>query len=297
MVTELINKYVWLIRTISKAGMSGLSLEDIQSKWENRWGTSYARRSFCNHRDAIEDVFGIKIECDRSRNRYFIRYSDDVEDQADGTAWLVNTFTVNSLLELGRERLSGRVSVENIPSGQKYLTDLMAAMLDNSQVRIEYRKYSSDLSEQLTVCPYALKEDMKRWYLVGYSLERDALRVYSLDRIVELKVLETKFRLPRNFDIDELFRDSYGVYLSENEEPQSIVLECDTEQARFLDGLPLHRSQRITWLTSKARVAIRVVPNPRLIMDLCALGPRIKVLSPDSVRDAVRESHRKALEG
>ena len=172
----------------------------------------------------------------------------------------------------------------------------MAAMLDNSQVRIEYRKYSSDLSEQLTVCPYALKEDMKRWYLVGYSLERDALRVYSLDRIVELKVLETKFRLPRNFDIDELFRDSYGVYLSENEEPQSIVLECDTEQARFLDGLPLHRSQRITWLTSKARVAIRVVPNPRLIMDLCALGPRIKVLSPDSVRDAVRESHRKALE-
>ena len=296
MVTELINKYVWLIRTISKAGMSGLSLEDIQSKWENRWGTSYARRSFCNHRDAIEDVFGIKIECDRSRNRYFIRYSDDVEDQADGTAWLVNTFTVNSLLELGRERLSGRVSVENIPSGQKYLTDLMAAMLDNSQVRIEYRKYSSDLSEQLTVCPYALKEDMKRWYLVGYSLERDALRVYSLDRIVELKVLETKFRLPRNFDIDELFRDSYWVYLSENEEPQSIVLECDTEQARFLDGLPLHRSQRITWLTSKARVAIRVVPNPRLIMDLCALGPRIKVLSPDSVRDAVRESHRKALE-
>lgn len=296
MVTELINKYVWLIRTISKAGMSGLSLEDIQSKWENRWGTSYARRSFCNHRDAIEDVFGIKIECDRSRNRYFIRYSDDVEDQADGTAWLVNTFTVNSLLELGRERLSGRVSVENIPSGQKYLTDLMAAMLDNSQVRIEYRKYSSDLSEQLTVCPYALKEDMKRWYLVGYSLERDALRVYSLDRIVELKVLETKFRLPRNFDIDELFRDSYGVYLSENEEPQAIVLECDTEQARFLDGLPLHRSQRITWLTSKARVAIRVVPNPRLIMDLCALGPRIKVLSPDSVRDAVRESHRKALE-
>lgn len=296
MVTELINKYVWLIRTISKAGMSGLSLEDIQSKWENRWGTSYARRSFCNHRDAIEDVFGIKIECDRSRNRYFIRYSDDVEDQADGTAWLVNTFTVNSLLELGRERLSGRVSVENIPSGQKYLTDLMAAMLDNSQVRIEYRKYSSDLSEQLTVCPYALKEDMKRWYLVGYSLERDALRVYSLDRIVELKVLETKFRLPRNFDIDELFRDSYGVYLSENEESQSIVLECDTEQARFLDGLPLHRSQRITWLTSKARVAIRVVPNPRLIMDLCALGPRIKVLSPDSVRDAVRESHRKALE-
>ena len=296
MVTELINKYVWLIRTISKAGMSGLSLEGIQSKWENRWGTSYARRSFCNHRDAIEDVFGIKIECDRSRNRYFIRYSDDVEDQADGTAWLVNTFTVNSLLELGRERLSGRVSVENIPSGQKYLTDLMAAMLDNSQVRIEYRKYSSDLSEQLTVCPYALKEDMKRWYLVGYSLERDALRVYSLDRIVELKVLETKFRLPRNFDIDELFRDSYGVYLSENEDPQSIVLECDTEQARFLDGLPLHRSQRITWLTSKARVAIRVVPNPRLIMDLCALGPRIKVLSPDSVRDAVRESHRKALE-
>lgn len=296
MVTELINKYVWLIKAISKAGQDGLTLEEIQSKWEARWGTPYARRSFFNHRDAVNEVFGINIECDRSRNRYFIRYSDDVEDSAGGTAWLVNTFTVNSLLEMGKERLSGRVSVDNIPSGQKYLTDIMAAMLENCRVTIEYHKYRDEESETLNVCPYALKEDMKRWYMVGYALERDSIRVYSLDRIERLDVTDVRFRLPASFDVDDLFSDSYGVYLSDDRTPDTVIFECPLDQARFLKDLPLHKSQKITWLRNKARVSIRAVPNTRMIMDLCSLGSRIKIIAPDYVRDEVTGEFRRALE-
>ena len=137
MVTELISKYVWLIQTVSKAGIEGLSLEEIQSRWEHRWDSAYSRRTFCNHREAVAEVFGIDIECNRSTRRYFIRYPDSLEGN---TAWMVNTFTVKSLLELSRERLSGRVSVENIPSGQIHLADIMAAMLDNVKIAISYKK-------------------------------------------------------------------------------------------------------------------------------------------------------------
>lgn len=293
MVTELISKYVWLIQTVSKAGLEGLSLEEIQSRWERRWDSEYPRRTFCNHRDAVAEIFGIDIECNRSTRRYFIRYPESLEGS---TAWMVNTFTVKSLLELSRERLSGRVSVENIPSGQIYLADIMSAMLDNVKVVISYKKYSSSEPEFLTVSPYALKEDMKRWYLIGFADERKAMRVYGLDRICSLSVTGDRFRLHAGFDVDELFYDSYGVYIHNGDPAVEVVLECGADQAGFFRDLPLHHTQKIKMENDRAVISFRAVPNTRMIMDLCSFGSKIRILSPAVVRDAVIGEFRKALE-
>ena len=182
MVTELLQKYIWLIQTFIRAGQRGLDLKELSVRWENRFGSPYARRSFNNHREAIEEIFNIRIECDRSTKKYFIRYSDDISDENAASAWLVNTFTVNNMLSLGKERLSGRVSVEDIPSGHKYLAEVMDAMLENREIVIGYRKYSgSDISEY-TLRPYAVKENLRRWYIVAFCIERQQLRVYGMDR-------------------------------------------------------------------------------------------------------------------
>ena len=128
MVTELLQKYIWLVQTFIRAGEHGLSLEDIMLKWENRFGSEYSRRTFNNHRSAVLDVFGIEIECNRSTNRYLIRGTEEVTDENAENAWLINTFTVNNMLKLSKERLQGRISVEDIPSGHLHLTNIMEAM-------------------------------------------------------------------------------------------------------------------------------------------------------------------------
>ena len=97
MVTELLQKYIWLVNTFIRAGEYGLSLQDITDKWEDRFATDYSRRTFNNHREAVEEVFGICIECNRSTNRYFIRYSADVSD-ADAENALFVIHSVNLLL-------------------------------------------------------------------------------------------------------------------------------------------------------------------------------------------------------
>ena len=80
MVTELLNKYIWLVNTFVRAGERGLSLDEICRRWESRFGSSYSRRTFNNHRMNVEEIFGIRIDCNRSTNRYFIDCSDDVSD-------------------------------------------------------------------------------------------------------------------------------------------------------------------------------------------------------------------------
>ena len=150
MVTELLHKYIWLVNTFVHAGEHGLSLGELSGRWERRFDSPYSRRTFNNHREAVEEVFGIRIECNRSTNRYFVEYSDDVSDEGAEAAWLINTFTVNNMLTLAKERLSGRVSVEDIPSGHMHLTSIMEAMTENHEIIISYQKYTSSQASTYT---------------------------------------------------------------------------------------------------------------------------------------------------
>lgn len=297
MVTELLQKYIWLVQTFIRAGERGLSLGDITDKWERRFDSEYSRRTFNNHREAVEEVFGIRIECNRSSNRYFIRYTDDVSDENAESAWLINTFTVNNMLRLGKERLSGRVSVEDIPSGHLHLTAVMEAMTEGQKLRISYMKYTSSQAESLTLHPYAVKEFAKRWYLVAHCEERNALRVYGLDRIMGLEVIDGKFKMPSGFDVDELFATSFGTYIPEGK-AELITFRTTAKEARFLRDLPLHASQEELKGSDKEHVtfSIFVYPNESLIMEFCKHGSRLEVLSPESVRHEVAEQLRAAAD-
>lgn len=292
MVTELLQKYIWLVQTFIRAGENGLELGEIIDRWERRFDSDYSRRTFNNHRAAIEEVFGIMIECNRSTNRYFVRYTDDVSDEQAENAWLINTFTVNNMLRLGKERLSGRVSVEDIPSGQIHLTAILEAMTEGQKLQISYLKYTSSSAESLTLHPYAVKEFAKRWYLVAYCEEREALRVYGLDRIKGLEVSDKTFKMPKGFDVDETFATSFGTYLPEGK-AKLITFRTSETEARFLRDLPLHRSQEEIADGDKdhATFTIFVCPNDSLVMEICKLGDRVEVLSPKEVRDAVAQHH------
>lgn len=287
MVTELLQKYIWLVQTFVRAGKSGLSLGEIEDRWESRFNLPYSRRTFNNHREAVEEVFGIKIECNRSTNCYYIDYSEDVSDENAETAWLINTFTVNSMLSMGKQRLSGRVSVEDIPSGHIFLTAIMEAMTDGVEIEIDYQKYTADSAEKLTLHPYALKEFAKRWYLIAYCVEREGLRVYGLDRVRKLNVRSKGFKMPKGFDVDELFATSFGIYLPGGK-AEIIKYRVSEKEARFLRDLPLHRSQEeVEQKDGFVTFSIFACPDKNMIMEFCKFGSMIEVLSPAGVRESV----------
>ena len=297
MVSELIDKYIWLVQTFIDAGPGGLSLPEIAGRWTARYGgTDYPRRSFNNHREAVAEVFGIEIACNRSTNRYYIDAGESAVDKRQSVDWLVNTFTVNNLLTLSKERLSGRVSVEDIPSGQKWLVSVMQSMLDNTEMELHYRKYMSEDEEVRHIRPYAVKEFAKRWYIVAYSEEASALRVYAMDRILALKPTGEKFKMPKGFQVDDLFESSYGIYLPEGEEPVLVKLRTTLREAAYLQDLPLHPSQ--VFLGSEGDFclfALRVIPNPNFIMELVKHGGRLEILEPESLREQVKQELRNAL--
>ena len=293
MVTELLQKYIWLVQTFVRAGEQGLTLGELSDRWEDRFDSPYSRRTFNNHREAVEEVFGIRIECNRSTNRYFIGYSKDIIDENAETAWLINTFTVNSMLTLGKERLSGRIAVEDIPSGHIHLTAIMEAMTSNNEIIIEYMKYTSNEVSSYTLRPYAVKESARRWYVIGYCIERKQLRVFGLDRVHQLRISDRTFRMPAGFDVDEAFATSFGPYLPEGP-GRTIVFRAKETEARFLRDLPIHPSQKEIKISKTGGLSDRTVTfeifaslNKAMIMEFCKHGSGIEVISPADVREAV----------
>ena len=284
MVAELLNKYIWLVQKFITAGDAGLSLDEILNAWTRKFGTEYSRRSFNNHREAVANVFGIEIECNRSTRRYFVRNSADIADRDTGIAWLIDTFTVNNLLSLSKERLSGRISVEDIPSGKKYLTSLMNAMQENHAVEITYRKYGASEPETRRVHPYGIKESAHRWYLVGWSEKHGQCRVFALDRIETLKIMPENFTMPGDFDIDALFATSFGTYLSDLP-GRKIVFRAFGTEAFYIKDLPLHRSQTVIKEDEKSTTfSIFASPNKSLYLEMLGHGPNIEVIEPEDVR-------------
>ena len=298
MVSELIDKYIWLVQTFIDAGSHGLTLDEISRKWTYRYGgEEYPRRSFNNHRAAVAEVFGIEIACNRSTNRYYIDAGESAVDKRQSVEWLVNTFTVNNLLSLGKERLSGRVAVEDIPSGHKWLVTVMQAMLDNEKLELRYRKYLSEGDEVRHIRPYAVKEFAKRWYVVAFSEEAGAIRVYAMDRILSLETAGGKFRMPKDFSVDALFESSYGIYPPEDEPPVLVKFRTTEREAAYLKDLKLHPSQRFLGRDGdgKSLFAMLVIPNPDLVMELCRHGNRLEVLEPADLREKVVQELRSAI--
>ena len=135
-----------------------------------------------------------------------------------------------------------------------------------------------------------MKEFAKRWYVVAFSEEAGALRVYAMDRILSLEIAEERFRMPQGFRVDALFEDSYGIYPPEGEKPVLVRLRTTAREAAYLRDLPLHPSQVFLGEDPEGRslFALRVIPNPNLVMELCRHGNRLEVLEPETLREQVK---------
>ena len=100
------------------------------------------------------------------------------------------------------------------------------------------------------------------------------------------------FKMPKDFDVDAIFRDSYGIYLPEGERPVLVKLKATEREAAYLQDLPLHPSQVSL---GDGVFALRVIPNPNFIMELCSRADRLEVLEPLELRQAVLQCLKNAI--
>lgn len=306
-IPTLFKEYIWLIETIYQAGR--ITLAEINEKWlrtKESGGVEFARTTFNRHRDAIFDIFGVIIECDRKDGyRYYI-YNEKVLKDDSIANWLFSTLSVSNMMD-ENVGLQNRILLESIPSGDIHLKMIIKAMKEGRKMMVTYRRYGAASANSFAVAPYCVKLFKRRWYVLvrfddrpssrdNGNGDKEALSILSLDRIENIELLQEKFMMNPDFDAASFFKDCYGILVADGTKAERVVLRAYGLEQYYLCDLPLHHSQRVIGETEDyTDFELYLRPTNDFKAHLMSRGSWLQVISPEWLAKEMKEWYEAAM--
>ncbi len=237
------------------------------------------RRDF----ETIEELFGYEIKYDKRQKVYKIEkvvndvHKDKIVESIALTSILQQSENVNKYIHLEKKQI---IATE-------YFYDVVEAIKNKSILSFTLNSYWTEATKR-KCAPIAIKEAMKRFYLIAYDLDKKAIRNYGLDRISSIRVLNEKFS-PVDYDVDEMYQHAFGIENYGN--PVNVVLRFDNTQFNYLTSLPLHHSQEIIKEEADTfTINLFVHPTHELKMEILKFGDNCEVLEPEIYREDLKNT-------
>jgi predicted DNA-binding transcriptional regulator YafY len=284
---QFVKRYSLVINCLRKAPATFEEIQkflSIQSDIDEEKYTM-SKRTLQRDINEIASLYDIEIASNRSTKNYEI-----IEDENDDrNERLMESFEIFSALNWSKNLKNHLIVEKRRPLGTEHMHGLLHAIKNQFQVQCNYEKYwdSQGVKSQRTLLPLALKEARNRWYLIAQDLVDAVVKTFGLDRISNLELSHTKFKYPSEYDIDEQFKDAFGI-ISTEKEAQKVVLELSIAQANYIKSLPLHHSQKIiSENESTCTIQLYLRPTYDFVMELMSMGKEVKVIEPQKLQEEI----------
>ena len=226
-------------------------------------------------------------------------------DGLDNFGWLED-FKIGLHIEDRRQIISF--------SNNKYLTNsnLLGTLFDNISnevvIKLSYHTFSDETIRDIDLHPYLLKQYNDRWFLLGAADSDQKMLTFALDRIDKVEPLPEKKYIECPEDIYERFDDIVGVTLYEDRPIEHILCWVNDSSKGYVNTKPIHESY--TLLKGEREIELHrqyprlkggiffyldCIPNFELIRELCSFGSNLVVLSPESIREDIKNRLRTHL--
>ena len=127
----------------------------------------------------------------------------------------------------------------------------------------------------------------------GYSLEKEVIHNYALDRIVSFE--ECYKEVAIQFDAEERFSDLIGVtYTSTG--PMEITFRCSAYLSNYFRTKKIHASQVEVNEQEEGTFSIYCHINRELIAKFLSYGEDLVVLTPDALVDKMKRKVKTMIE-
>lgn len=294
MKRDLFRRYVWLVDIIRHS--KKLTYEEISEMWKssplNKEGTPLALRTFHNHREAIENLFGIRILCDRSDgNRYYVADEEGMSS-TKLKVWMLQTLTLSHLInpKTRDNKMEKRVILDINPEEKFDLITVIEAMKKNLQLQLTYSVPTSDNRNEFTIGAYCVRFWNHSWYVLGKCVDTGKMLVFDIDRIIDIKILDVPFEYSEGFSPAEFFKNYYGMEIDPDQNPVAIRIKVLGKTRDNILAIPLHESQKEVMANSDCSVfEYYFVPTPDFKQTVLSLGKDVEVISPLSLRREIKE--------
>ncbi len=183
------------------------------------------------------------------------------------------------------------------PQSDRQFALLRQGVEQRQAVRCRYYAIGRDAEEERVIEPYGLMLSWGHWYCVGRSRERNAMRVFRVDRMKNVRLVEGEdsgFALPKSFAI--------GSYLNRapwelsDEKPFTARVRFAFPQSRWVIGEGLGKVVKSVTDDAGAELDFQVRSMDAFVRWLLPLGAQAEVLSPPVLKrrlDAARGALRK----
>ncbi|HEY6444814.1 MAG TPA: YafY family protein [Acidobacteriaceae bacterium] len=177
-----------------------------------------------------------------------------------------------------------------VSTSVEYLIRAASAIRTGKRIRFAYRSHNGTASSR-QIEPYAVMHTDGRWYLIGHCLSRKAVRTFRLDRVTDLEICATGFRMPAGFDAHRYLQERMPFVQSDYQIDVWIDMPIEEAEHTFT---PL----RVAAEEQDGGTRLRC-GRDRLEMFaamLLSMGRKIVVHSPPELREIFRQLARQAMD-
>lgn len=179
-----------------------------------------------------------------------------------------------------------------IPWGERKLDQqvfriVAGAVLERKQLRFRYRARTTNADSRRTVSPQRLTHYRDNWYLDVWDHDREALRSFAIDRMLDAQALDTAATDVGEADLNELLASSYGIFAGK---PKAwATLRFSAHAARWVADEHWHSQQKGEWLPDgRYELKLPYSNSKELLMDVLKYGPDAEVVAPLSLREEMK---------
>ncbi|MGB1247666.1 MAG: helix-turn-helix transcriptional regulator [Chitinophagales bacterium] len=204
---------------------------------------------------------------------------------------IFNAINISSVLD--EDEIENIIQFEQVPyfKGREYISELLKHIKEREVVSIDYHRFDLETKKTHVLHPYILKEYRHRWYLIGMLEKNGHIITLGLDRINAIRQKEDiAFRWHNTFSSKSYFQGAFGITTFDGK-PEKVELSFTPTQGAYIKTQPLHHSQKIVKETKDGVViSLEIGVTIEFIMAIMSYGANVKVLSPESLQNRIKET-------
>ena len=175
--------------------------------------------------------------------------------------------------------------------------DIQKAISENHKVSFQYFQWNPNKEKELRhngmryeISPWALTWDDENYYMVGYDSKEAKIKHYRVDKMLKIEIMADSKRegkaLFKDMDMAVYSKKIFGMFGGVEE---TVVLECKNG----ISGVIIDRfGTEVDIIKREAdsfTVRVNVQISPQFLGWVFSLGENIKIISPDSVIERMRD--------
>jgi predicted DNA-binding transcriptional regulator YafY len=161
------------------------------------------------------------------------------------------------------------------------------SLLNKKSLKIEYESLEAGLTTR-QVDPYSLIFRRHAWYLVGFCHLRNEIRIFRLNRIKKITLLDKSFEIKPDFSLSTFFKDSWEIYQGQ---PVVVKIRFKGTGAKIVESGQHHPSEKISKLKDGSLIyEVKVNGIEEIARWILGFGENAEVIEPKELRERVKQT-------